>query len=112
MSTHHELPSSVAPAERYRAEQPGADDIQLGDQELQAVLQSDEFARLVADESFQKAMSNSAFRDALAMPVRTAGASGLAYEAAVLRMVRAGGRARALRERHERGEARDLRPRG
>ena len=65
MSTDEEVTGTVAPAERYRAEQPGADDIQLGDQELQAVLQTDEFARLVADESFQKAMSNSAFRDAL-----------------------------------------------
>ena len=45
MSTDDELTGTVAPAERYRAEQPSADDIQLGDQELQAVLQSDEFAR-------------------------------------------------------------------
>ena len=60
------LTGAVAPAERYRAEQPSADDIQLGDQELQAVLQTDEFARLVADESFQKAMSNEGIRQAFA----------------------------------------------
>ena len=38
MSTDDELTGTVAPAERYRAEQPGTDDIELGDQELQAVL--------------------------------------------------------------------------
>ena len=56
---------TVAPAERYRAEQPSSDDLQLGDQELQEVLQTDEFARLIADESFQKAMANPEFRAAL-----------------------------------------------
>ena len=66
LSTDEEITGTIAPAERYRAEQPGADDLQLGDQQIQAVLQSDEFDRFVADESFQQAMSNSAFRDALA----------------------------------------------
>ncbi len=36
MSTDEEVTGTVAPAERYRAEQPGASEIQLGDQSVQA----------------------------------------------------------------------------
>ena len=56
---------TVAPAERYRAEQPSSDNIQLGDQSIQAVMQTDTFAKLVADDAFREAMSSEAFREAI-----------------------------------------------
>ena len=56
---------TVAPAERYRADQPAADAIQLGDQGIQEVLQSDLFAKLIADDAFRGAMSSEAFRGAM-----------------------------------------------
>ena len=59
------LTGAVAPAERYRTEQPGADSIQLGDESIQDVMQSDAFARLVADDAFRDAMPSEAFRDEL-----------------------------------------------
>ena len=57
---------TVAPAERYQAEQPAADEIQLGDESIQEVIQTDTFAKLVADEAFQEAMRSEAFQNALA----------------------------------------------
>ena len=68
MSTDEEITGTVAPAERYRAEQPSADDIQLGDQQLQEVLQAmsnSAFRDALANAAFHDAMANAAFRDAL-----------------------------------------------
>jgi len=55
---------TVAPAERYRADQNATDEIQLGDQDIQEVLQSDVFARLIADDAFQAAMRDENFKAA------------------------------------------------
>ena len=46
-----EVTGTVAPAQRYQAEQ--NNEIQLGDQSIQEVMQSDTFARLVADDAFR-----------------------------------------------------------
>src|SRR5436305_1567337 len=40
---------TVAPAQRYRAEQPKAEDVQLGDQTVPQLMQSDAFQRLIND---------------------------------------------------------------
>ena len=40
LSTDEEVTGTVAPAERYRANQPGAEDIQLGDQSIQGLMQT------------------------------------------------------------------------
>ncbi|MDH3804476.1 MAG: hypothetical protein OEU90_03285, partial [Gammaproteobacteria bacterium] len=56
---------TIAPAERYRTDQAGSDDIQLGNQELQEVMQTDVFATLVADEAFRNAMNSESFRSAM-----------------------------------------------
>ena len=42
-----DMAGTVAPAQRYRADQPTADEIQLGDQALQEIMQTDDFDRLV-----------------------------------------------------------------
>ena len=60
-----DMAGTIAPAERYRASQPTSEEIQLGDQALQEVMQTDAFDRLVNDEAFQEAMQNEAFREAL-----------------------------------------------
>ena len=57
---------TVAPAERYRADQISADDIDLGDQAVQDFMQSDLFAKLTTDEALRDAFANDAVRDALA----------------------------------------------
>ena len=49
-----EVAGTVAPAERYRAA--SDNEIQLGDESIQEVMQSDAFARLVADDAFRDAM--------------------------------------------------------
>ncbi len=56
---------TVAPAERYVAEQPGADDIVLGEQEIQSLLQTDYIDRLIRDDNFVKLMGNAEFSAAL-----------------------------------------------
>ena len=48
-----EVTGTVAPAQRYQAEQ--NNEIQLGDQSIQEVMQSDTFARLVTDDAFRDA---------------------------------------------------------
>mgnify|MGYP000567893773 CR=1 FL=1 len=57
-----EVTGTVAPAERYRAEQ--TNEIQLGDESIQEVLQSDIFETLVNDESFRSAMQSEELRAA------------------------------------------------
>jgi len=47
MSTDEEITGTVAPAERYRAEQPGTNEIQLGDQSVQELMQTDAFDRMI-----------------------------------------------------------------
>ncbi|MEJ2128387.1 MAG: hypothetical protein P8X81_06035, partial [Woeseiaceae bacterium] len=59
------LTGAVAPAERYRAEQISADDIELGDQSLQDFMQTDVFTSLTSDAAFSAAISSEAFRAAL-----------------------------------------------
>ena len=61
-----EVTGTVAPAERYRAEQISEDDIALGDQAVQDFMQSDLFAKLTTDEALRDAFANDAVRDALA----------------------------------------------
>ena len=45
--TDSEVTGTVAPAERYRAEQPSSDGIRLGDQSIQQLMQTDAFDRLI-----------------------------------------------------------------
>ena len=60
-----EVTGTVAPAERYRAEQDN--EIQLGDESIQEVLQSDVFETLVNDESFRAAMASEELRAAFSI---------------------------------------------
>jgi hypothetical protein len=53
--------SGVEAASRYRTEQINADDVQLGDTEVQKLLQNDAFVALVQDPKFAKAIE--AFND-------------------------------------------------
>ena len=46
------MSGTVAPAQRYRAEQPGSDDIRLGDQALVDLMQSDVFIKVMSDPAF------------------------------------------------------------
>ena len=57
------LTGAVAPAERYRAEQASSDDIQLGDQGIQRLMQTDTFDRLIRDESFRDLAASAQFAD-------------------------------------------------
>ena len=61
-----EVAGTVAPAERYRAEQISADNIDLGDQSVQDFMQSDLFAKLSTDEALRDAFASDAVRDAMA----------------------------------------------
>lgn len=56
------LTGTVAPAERYQAAQPGADSIQLGDESLQQVMQTDVFNNLINDEAFIESMRSEDFQ--------------------------------------------------
>lgn len=53
--------SGVEAASRYRTEQISADDVQLGDTEVQKLLQNDQFIALIQNPSFAKAIE--AFND-------------------------------------------------
>src|SRR5210317_572976 len=57
-----DVSGTVAPAERYRADQ--NNEIQLGDESIQEVLQSDVFERLINDEAFRSAMASDDLRAA------------------------------------------------
>ncbi len=63
LSTDEEVTGTVAPAERYRADQPGADDIQLGDQSIQELMQTDAFDAMNKDESFRELARSEAFAE-------------------------------------------------
>ena len=60
-----EAAGTIAPAERYRADQIGSEDVKLGDESLQAFMQTDTFDRLINDQAFLDAMNDAAVRDAL-----------------------------------------------
>ena len=61
-----EVAGTVAPAERYRADQMTSDDVSLGDQSVQNFMQTDLFAKLQSDETLRNAFASEAVRDALA----------------------------------------------
>ena len=56
---------TVAPAERYRAEQSTAEDIKLGDQAIQDFMQTDTFDKLIKNEAFVGAIKNQQFANLL-----------------------------------------------
>ena len=58
-----EAAGTIAPAERYRADQIGSEDVKLGDESLQAFMQTDTFDRLINDQAFLDAMNDAAVRD-------------------------------------------------
>ena len=60
------LTGTVAPAERYRAEQISGTDIELGDQTLQEFMQTDVYTTLVNDPAFRTAVASDAFRSMIA----------------------------------------------
>lgn len=61
-----DIAGTIAPAERYRADQLTADDVELGDQEVQMFMQTDLFAKLTSDETLRNAFASEAVRDAFA----------------------------------------------
>ncbi len=61
-----EVAGTVVPAERYRTEQPGAADVELGDQTIQEFMQTDAFELILNDEVVRNALSSDAVRDAFA----------------------------------------------
>jgi hypothetical protein len=53
---------TIVPAERYRGESLTSEDVTLGDQEIQSLLQTDEFASLIADPDFAALMADGQFK--------------------------------------------------
>ena len=60
-----DVAGTIAPAQRYRAEQIGSQDIQLGDQSIQQFMQTDLFEQIMTDEALREAISSEAFREAM-----------------------------------------------
>jgi hypothetical protein len=56
-----EAAGTIAPAKRYRGEQISSEDIQLGDQGVQRLMQTDAFARLQNDPDFAALVRDPAF---------------------------------------------------
>jgi len=57
---------TIVPAERYRGEQITTNDVQLGDEAVSKLMQTDLFQTMVSDASFADAMRSDAFRSAMA----------------------------------------------
>ena len=67
---------TIVPAERYRGEQIASDDVELGDESVAQLMQTDLFEQIVSDPAFAEAMRSDAFRAAMASDAfRTAMAS-------------------------------------
>ena len=59
-----DVAGTIVPAERYRAAQPGAADIKLGDQSVAQLMQNDSFVKLIKDPAVQELARSPAFQDA------------------------------------------------
>ena len=57
---------TIAEAKRYRGEKIDSADVQLGDQTIQELVQTDEFASLIQDEDFVKLMADGRFAELMA----------------------------------------------
>ena len=55
------MSGTIAPAERYRAEQPGEDSIRLGDEALAELMQSDVFIEAVSDPDISAMLADARF---------------------------------------------------
>src|SRR5262245_53073372 len=53
---------TIAPAERYRGESLTSEDVTLGDQDIQSLLQTDTFASLIEDPDFVSLMADGQFK--------------------------------------------------
>ena len=53
-----EVTGTVAPAERYRADQITEDDINLGDQTVQQFMQTDTYDRIINDEALMAVLNS------------------------------------------------------
>ena len=54
-----DVAGTIAPAQRYRADQIGSQDIQLGDQSIQQFMQTDLFEQIMTDEARRSAAKRS-----------------------------------------------------
>lgn len=70
-----DLSGTIAPAERYRAPQSGADAIKLGDQSIAQLMQTDAFDRMVKDPELQVLARNQDMRALAQFLVRHADVS-------------------------------------
>ena len=57
---------TIAPAERYRGEQISSDDVQLADESVAQVMQTDVYQKLVSDAAFADALRSDALRNVMA----------------------------------------------
>lgn len=61
-----QVSGTIAPAERYRGEQITSNDVELGDESVAQLMQTDLFQQIVSDASFANAMRSDAFRTVMA----------------------------------------------
>ena len=66
MPSGEQASGTIVPAERYRGEQITSDDVELGDEGLSQLMQTDLFEQIVNDAAFAEAMRSEAFRSAMA----------------------------------------------
>ena len=64
----NDLSGTIAPAERYRGEQLTDSDIQLGDQSIAQIMQTDVFERMVKDPAFRAMASDANFKALASQP--------------------------------------------
>jgi Flp pilus assembly protein CpaB len=57
---------TIVPAERYRGEQIDSKDVELGDESVSQLMQTDLFQQIVSDAAFADAMRGDAFRSLMA----------------------------------------------
>ncbi len=57
---------TIVPAERYRGEQITSSDVELGDESVAQLMQTDLFQQIVSDAAFADALQSDAFRTAMA----------------------------------------------
>ena len=56
---------TIVPAERYRGEQITSSDVELGDESVAQLMQTDLFQQIVSDAAFASALNSDSFRSAM-----------------------------------------------
>ena len=74
---------TIVPAERYRGEQIDSSDVELGDESVAQLMQTDLFQQIVSDAAFAEAMRSDAFRSAMASEAFRSAMSSEAFRSAM-----------------------------